>query len=188
MTTARSTGERPFDVDQTNVHEMAHAYFGDLVVCRDFAHAWLKESWATYMETCWLEDSKGRDGQPYDLYRNAQSYFSEVDDRYARSPVTRNFTSSWQMYVRHLYPGGACRLHTLRCELGDEIFWAGVRDYLSTYQQQVVETDDFRKVREQRARRGGRWRRWWVDPRIWARPPSSGSARCRGRRRRNRGR
>ena len=153
LTTARSTGEGQFDVDQTNVHEMAHAYFGDLVVCRDFAHAWLKESWATYMETCWLEDSKGRDEQLYDLYRNGQSYFAEVADRYARPLVTRHFTSSWQMYDRHLYPGGACRLHTLRCELGDEIFWAGVRDYLRTYQQQVVETDDFRKVLERHSGR-----------------------------------
>ena len=38
-------------LDQINVHEMAHSYFGDLVICRDYAHAWLKESWATYMET-----------------------------------------------------------------------------------------------------------------------------------------
>ena len=36
---------------------MAHSYFGDAVVCRDFAHAWLKESWATYIEHAWLEDT-----------------------------------------------------------------------------------------------------------------------------------
>ncbi|MCA9697800.1 MAG: hypothetical protein KC431_09775, partial [Myxococcales bacterium] len=47
-------------VDQVNVHEMAHSWFGDLVVCRDYAHAWLKESWATYMEVCWFEDMLGR--------------------------------------------------------------------------------------------------------------------------------
>lgn len=33
-------------LDQINVHEMAHAWFGDAIVCRDYTHAWLKESWA----------------------------------------------------------------------------------------------------------------------------------------------
>ncbi len=139
--------------DQVNVHEMAHSYFGDLVVCRDFAHAWLKESWATYMETCWLEDSVSRDEQLYDLYVNAEGYFGEADASYMRPLMTRQFTSSWQMYDRHLYPGGACRLHTIRKELGDDCFWAGVRDYLKTYSHQVVETDDFRRMLEKHSGR-----------------------------------
>jgi aminopeptidase N len=140
-------------VDQVNVHEMAHSYFGDLVVCRDFAHAWLKESWATYMETCWLEDSKGADEQLYDLYCNALSYLEEADSHYARPLVTRKFTSSWQMYDRHLYPGGACRLHTFRKEIGDEVFWRAVGDYVRTYREQVVETDDFRRMLEKHSGR-----------------------------------
>jgi aminopeptidase N len=52
------------------------------------------------------------------------------------------------LYDGHLYPGGACRLHTLRCELGDGTFWSGVRDYLATYSGKVVETDDFRRKLE----------------------------------------
>jgi aminopeptidase N len=145
--------DRQWICDQTNVHEMAHSYFGDLVVCRDFAHAWLKESWATYMETCWLEDAVSRDEMLYDLFRNAQAYIDEADGRYSRPLVTRSFTSSWQMYDRHLYPGGACRLHTLRRELGDEVFWRAVTDYIQTYREQVVETDDFRRVMERHSGR-----------------------------------
>lgn len=33
------------------------AYFGDALVVRFFEHAWLKESWACYMESCWMEDT-----------------------------------------------------------------------------------------------------------------------------------
>ena len=153
MLTERSAAEGTWLVDQVNVHEMAHAYFGDLVVCRDFAHAWLKESWATYMETCWLEDKRGSDEQLYDLYCNARSYFAEADDHYARPLVTRHFTSSWQMYDRHLYPGGACRLHTLRWELGDGIFWRAVTDYLQSFREQVVETSDWQRVLEKHSGR-----------------------------------
>ncbi len=136
-------------VDQINAHEMAHSYFGDAVVCRDFAHIWLKESWATYMEQCWLEHRYGVDEQQYDFYRNSAAYFSEADDSYKRPMVTRKFDSSWDMYDRHLYPGGASRLHTLRNELGDDAFWRGVSNYLAENTRSVVETDDFRRAMEQ---------------------------------------
>lgn len=140
-------------VDQINIHEMAHSYFGDWVVCRDFAHAWLKESWATYIESCWLEDNVSRDEADYDFFVNAAAYFTEADERYKRPIVTRVFNHSWSLYDRHLYPGGACRLHMLRRLLGDEVFWAAVRDYVKTYGGQVVETDDFRRMMEKHSGR-----------------------------------
>ena len=135
-------------VDQINVHEMAHSWFGDLVVCRDYAHAWLKESWATYMEVCWFEDVLGRDEQLYELWLNARSYFREADSRYRRPIVTREYHNSFEVYDMHLYPGGAARLHTLRCMLGDDLFWEGTRTYLREYAGKLVETDDFRRVME----------------------------------------
>jgi aminopeptidase N len=140
--------ERGRVVDSVNVHEMAHSYFGDLVVCRDFAHAWLKESWATYMEQCWLEDAHGDDEALYDFYLNARDYQKEADEEYHRPIVTRTFRSSRQMYDRHLYPGGACRLHMLRKQLGDEVFWPAVRRYLVEFADRVVETENFRGVLE----------------------------------------
>lgn len=149
-------------VDLINVHEMAHSYFGDLVVCRDFAHAWLKESWATYIEQCWLEDTQGEDEALYDYHRKAEAYLTEADEQYKRPLVTRVFRSSWQMYDRHLYPGGSCRLHTLRSELGDTVFWEGVREYVREYSHRVVETDDFRRVMERRSGRSlGRFFDQW---------------------------
>lgn len=150
-------------VDQVNVHEMAHSWFGDLVVCRDFAHAWLKESWATYMEACWFEDAMGRDEQLYELWHDAQSYFREADGRYVRPLVVREFHSSFELYDAHLYPGGAMRLHTLRCMLGDDVFWPGVRAYLREYAGKVVETDDFRRVLERQSGRSlGKFFDQWI--------------------------
>ncbi len=145
------TWEREFRgvTDIVNVHEMAHTFFGDLVVCRDFAHAWLKESWATYMENVWLEDNRGQDDLRYNLLLDADAYLAEADEVYKRPIVTRRFASSWQMYDNHLYPGGALRLHTLRMELGDEVFWRAVRLWLRRYAFQTVETDDFRRLMEE---------------------------------------
>lgn len=140
--------EAQWFIDQVNVHEMSHSYFGDAVVCRDFAHAWLKESWATYMEQVYREENANNAEADYVYYENAKYYLQEADESYQRPIITRRFKSSWDLYDAHLYEGGACRLHTLRCELGNEIFWAAVRDYLKRFNGHVVETDDFRSVME----------------------------------------
>ncbi len=135
-------------LDVINLHEMAHTWFGDLIICRDYAHAWLKESWATYMETCWLEHDLGQDAKQHDLWMSAQNYFKECETRYVRPIVTRAFDSSWDMYDHHLYPGGAWRLQMLRQQLGDEVFWSAVRQYVDHYAGELVETDDFRRTLE----------------------------------------
>lgn len=154
--------ELGWQIDSVNVHEMAHSYFGDAVVCRDFAHAWLKESWATYVEQLWREDNYTLDEALYLYYQNAQSYFTEADEQYSRPLVNRRFRSSWDMYDCHLYEGGACRLHTLRHLLGDEIFWAATSDYLKRFNGKVVETDDFRRVFEEHSGRSlGRFFDQW---------------------------
>lgn len=139
--------------DQVNVHEMAHSYFGDAIVCRDFAHAWLKESWATYMPQRWLAETRSVDESDYRYFLDSRRYFKEADEKYQRPIVTRHFESSWQMYDAHLYPGGACRLHTLCNELGEEVFWTAVRDYLQRYNGKVVETNHFREVMEEHSGR-----------------------------------
>ncbi len=138
--------------DIINLHEMAHSYFGDAIVIRHFDHAWLKESWATYLEVAWLEDVRGREERDYELILERQGYFAETKE-YVRPIVTRHYDSSWMMFDRHLYPGGSWRLHMLRGLLGNEVFWTAVRDYVARYQGEVVETDDFRRVLEQHSSR-----------------------------------
>lgn len=144
----RLHAERGWLLDLINVHEMAHSWFGDAIVCRDFSHVWLKESWATYIESVWLEETEGVDAMHYQLHDELRAYRSEADRSYVRPIVTREFDSSWDMFDRHLYPGGAVRLHLLRTELGDDAFWAGVRDYVARFSGEVAETDDFRRCLE----------------------------------------
>lgn len=158
-----TAGEWGHTVSQINVHEMAHSYFGDAVVCRDFAHAWLKESWATYIEQCWLEHRHGEDEAAYDYLLAAEGYFDEADTAYVRPLVVREFHSSFELYDMHLYPGGAVRLHNLRKRLGDEAFWGGVSLYLNRYNGKTVETDHFRHAMEEASGRSlGRWFDQWI--------------------------
>lgn len=135
-------------IDDTNVHELAHTFFGDMVVIKDFGHGWLKESWATYVTALWIEDSYGQAAFQYDMFLNAEAYFDEADNRYVRPIVTRKFEDPWEMFDRHLYPGGSWRIHMLRRLLGDEKFWTAINDYIDTYQGKVVETVDFKRILE----------------------------------------
>ena len=139
------------NVDATNIHEMAHSYFGDDVVCRHFEHSWLKESWAVYVETAYWYETAGKDAGDWDLHVNARHYMEEADQRYVRPLVTRTYNSSWDLFDAHLYPGGAWRLHMLKEIVGDDAFWGATTDYLATYSGRVVETDDFRRKVEEHA-------------------------------------
>lgn len=160
---ALETEERQL-LDVINLHEMAHTWFGDWVVCRDYAHAWLKESWATYMETCWLEHDLGKEAADYDLWTSARNYIRECEERYVRPIYTRRFESSWDMYDYHLYPGGAWRLHMLRKSLGEDVFWSAVTLYLQRHGDDRVETADFRRALEETCGRSlARFFDQWIE-------------------------
>lgn len=145
----RAECDRRLRIDTINVHEMAHSYFGDAVVIRDYAHAWLKESWASYMESVWIEDVLGIDDAAFYRSEEVRDYRGEADGRYLRPIVTRAFDSAWDMFDMHLYPGGAARLHMLRRKLGDRAFWQGVRAYLQAFDGKTAETADFQRCLEE---------------------------------------
>jgi aminopeptidase N len=65
-------------VDSVNVHELAHTFFGDMVVIKDFGHGWLKESWATYLSALWLEDKYNKDEFHYDMYRSIYQFDKKI--------------------------------------------------------------------------------------------------------------
>ena len=140
--------EWKYIMDLINVHEMSHSYFGDAVVSYDFAHVWLKESWATYIESVWLEDSEGLDAMHWQLAEEAKSYMGEAKNNYVRRIITREYDHSWNMFDMHLYPGGAWRLHMLRELVGDDKFWAGVQEYVNTYAARTVKSLDFQRCIE----------------------------------------
>ncbi|RCI02732.1 hypothetical protein CU098_010214 [Rhizopus stolonifer] len=140
--------ERKRLVDTVNIHEMGHTYFGDLLVIRHFEHAWLKEGWANYIESCWLQDNRSEDEFRYEMFDNATQYIQECGS-YMRPIVTRKYDASWDMFDMHTYPGGAWRIHMLRRRLGEEVFWSAVKTYIERFYNKTVQTSDFQNVLEE---------------------------------------
>jgi len=136
------------DMDSLVAHELAHQWFGDLVTCREWTHAWLNEGFATYMEHVWKEHHEGRDAYLYNLEVDLELYLSEHSGRYGRPIVERHWDTPIDIFDRHLYQKGGLVLHVLRETLGDVAFWRGLTFYLERHRGGSVETRDLLRALE----------------------------------------
>ena len=145
------------DLDGLIAHEFAHQWFGDLITCESWAHIWLNEGWATYSEALWFEARDGyHAGYLHDLYPAMRSLAQrdqlDPDSTGPARPgmVSRVYRHPWEVFrrVSNPYPKGAATLHMLRVQLGDELFFRAVREYVDRFRNDTVETHDFREVLE----------------------------------------
>ena len=124
------------------LHELAHQWFGDLVVIKHWSHAWIKEGMASYAEVFWTEEEYGKDDAAYYLLNEARSYLTEDSTRYRRPIVTNIYREAIELYDRHLYEKGACVYHMIRAILGDELFDKAVQTFVRDNAHKTVETVD----------------------------------------------
>jgi aminopeptidase N len=124
------------------VHELAHQWFGDLLVINHWSHAWVKEGMATYSEVMWTAQEYGADDAAYYRLGEARSYLSEDKGRYRRPMVTHVYREAIELYDRHIYEKGACFYHMIRAELGDALFWRAIHTFVQDNAHQTVETID----------------------------------------------
>jgi aminopeptidase N len=133
-------------------HELAHQWWGDLLTCREWAHAWLNEGFATYFGVLWHEHHGGGDEFALGRRGMAAGYFDEAR-RYRRAIVTHEYRWASSMFDRHTYPKGGWVLHMLRRELGDEAFRRAIGRYVKDNAFSLVETADLqRAIREETGR------------------------------------
>lgn len=124
------------------LHELAHQWFGDLVVIKHWSHAWIKEGMASYAEVFWTEEEYGKDDAAYYLLNEARSYITEDSTRYRRPIVTNVYREAIELYDRHLYEKGACVYHMIRAILGDELFDQAIQTFVNDNAHKTVETVD----------------------------------------------
>lgn len=137
------------ELDQTQdglqSHELAHQWFGDYVTCRNWSDLWLNESFATYFQALWDEQSLGRDDFLYlDVKNNKDQYYNTWAQGNRRPIVTKNYANPDAVFDTYAYPRGGAVLHMLRTYLGDDNWWRAINHYLTKYAHQPVETGQFR--------------------------------------------
>jgi aminopeptidase N len=153
-----------YSADYLASHELAHQWFGDLVTCRDWSHAWLNEGFATYCEAVWLEADKGWDEYLYDVYGVVQRYLEEDAERYRRPIVCNLFRDPIELFDRHLYEKGAAVLHMLRGQLGWSRMKRSLQRYVRANAQRNVETIDLiRAIEAETGRNTRQFFEQWVE-------------------------
>ncbi|MCY2960379.1 MAG: M1 family metallopeptidase [Planctomycetota bacterium] len=148
-------------------HEAAHQWFGDLVTCADWSHAWLNEGFATYFADLYTESARGRDAFLLGMSDQRAAWLAR-DQGENRRPMVYSSPGDpiLAFFSGHVYAGGAIRLHHLRRLLGDDVFFRGVRAYLGQNMGRGVVTDDLRRAFEQVSGRDLRahFERWFFSP------------------------
>ena len=124
-----------------NSHELAHQWFGDLVTCKNWGDTWLNESFATFFQMLYFEHSRGKNAYDREVENNQNTYLREAR-RYQRPLSTRFYANPDSMFDSHAYPKGGDVLHTLRKQIGDGPFFAGINRYLTQHRNTPVETND----------------------------------------------
>ena len=149
------------DSESLQSHELAHQWFGDYVTCRDWGQIWLNESFATYLQTMWTEKLKGHDEFLYTDIRGNQNTVIGTWNQGTRRPiVTKYYADKDAMFDNYAYPGGGSVLHMLRKHLGDRLFAASLKHYLTQNAHQPVSTEDLRIAIEETT---GQSMDWFFD-------------------------
>lgn len=129
-------------------HELAHQWFGDLVVIKHWSHAWIKEGMASYSEVLWTAMEYGSSDAVYYMLGEARNYLEEDSSRYRRPIVTNIYREAIELYDRHLYEKGACVYHMIRSILGEQLFTKAIHTFVQDNAHKTVETIDLLRAIE----------------------------------------
>ncbi len=129
--------------EDTIAHELFHHWFGDLVTAESWSNLTVNESFANYSEYLWNEYKYGKDQADYHQMEDVNHYIHNPGD-FKKDLVRFNYASREDVFDLVTYQKGGGILHMLRNYLGDDAFFAGMNDYLKTYEYGNAEAHQLR--------------------------------------------
>ena len=142
------TGTRTVRWRNVVIHELAHQWFGNAVTESDWNDVWLSEGFATYFTLLFIEHAYGRDEFVAGL-RDSRKTVLDFDTKTpAYRVIHENLSDMAQVTSAMTYQKGSWTLHMLRQRLGDDTFWAGIREYYARHMNRNASTTDFRQAME----------------------------------------
>jgi hypothetical protein len=126
-------------------HELAHQWWGQAIGWKNYHEQWLSEGFAQYFAALYAERERG----PEQLASVLRQMRRWAIDTSPQGPVYLGYRlghikADGRVFRALVYNKGAMVLHMLRRLMGDEAFFAGLRDFYATWRYQKAGTDDFR--------------------------------------------
>ncbi|MGC5010544.1 M1 family metallopeptidase [Streptosporangium sp. DT93] len=117
-------------------HELAHQWFGNSLTVSDWRCIWLHEGFASYAEWVWSENSGGPSSDEHAL-RWHRRLSALPQDLVLADPGPRH------LFDDRVYHRGALTLHALRRTVGDDAFFALLREWTAGHRHGNVTTGAF---------------------------------------------
>jgi Peptidase family M1 domain len=130
-------------------HELAHQWWGQAVGWKNYHEQWISEGFSQYFAALYAERERGPE-QFAVVLRQMRRWAIEMSPQ---GPVYLGYRlghikDEGRVFRALVYNKGAMVLHMLRRLMGDEAFFAGLRDFYSTWRYAKAGTDDFRLAME----------------------------------------
>jgi hypothetical protein len=154
-TGVRDHAEETFFSELLETHEIAHQWWGNLVVPASYHDTWLIEALANYSALLLLEKNKGSRAMD-DVLEQYKKHLLAKDESGRRpeaaGPITWGYrlesslASAWQTVT---YEKGTWIIHMLRRRMGDERFFSFLHDICDRYRFNSISTEQFRELAQQ---------------------------------------
>ncbi|HEV2690007.1 MAG TPA: M1 family aminopeptidase [Bryobacteraceae bacterium] len=155
-TALRERSQQVFFSELLDVHEVAHQWWGNLVLPASYQDEWLMEALANYSALLLLERKKGAKAAEavLDDYRNhlvAKQPSGHTLE--SAGPITWGYRlqsslapAAWRAVT---YEKGTWIIHMLRRRLGDEKFFSLLHEVCARYRLSTISTEQFRELAAQ---------------------------------------
>ena len=153
---ARDRAGETFFSELLETHEIAHQWWGNLVVPASYHDSWLIEALANYSALLLLEKNKGSKAMD-GVLEEYKKHLLTKDENGRRpelaGPITWGYRlesslepNAWQAVT---YEKGTWIIHMLRRRMGDERFFSFLHDICERYRFNSISTEQFRELAQQ---------------------------------------
>jgi hypothetical protein len=130
-------------------HEIAHQWWGQAVGWKNYHEQWLSEGFAQYFAALYARERRG-DQVFRDVLRQFRRWAMDQSDQ---GPVYLGYRlghirNDSRVFRALVYNKGASVLHMLRRLVGDEAFFAGLREFYAEHRYRKAGTDDLQRAME----------------------------------------